>query len=122
MPVLGEFATTPGGIDAGYSTSGATSLGITPINHSADPASNRPKAYLNYIFINRNFDLSSVKIDTARLLGGAENGSNVAHYLMTLEEVVTEPGYVYVYLSSDGEEVREVYFDDFKVGIIFLVK
>jgi RHS repeat-associated protein len=30
-------------------------------------------------------------------------------------DTVKEAGYVYVYLSNDGEEVREVYFDDFKV-------
>jgi RHS repeat-associated protein len=32
-----------------------------------------------------------------------------------LEYTVKEAGYVYVFLSNDGEEVREVYFDDFKV-------
>jgi RHS repeat-associated protein len=99
----------------GYMSSGSTSLGILPIDHTEDTEVDLPKAYLNYIFINKNFDLWSVRPLFQRIDGGVEDGSDGPHAHLTLEDAITEPGYVYVYLSNDGEEVREVYFDDFKV-------
>jgi len=46
---------------------------------------------------------------------GLENGSDGAHDSLAFEKVVREAGYVYIYLSNDGETEREVYFDDFSV-------
>lgn len=89
-------------------------MGLPPIAY-ASGNSDLPKAYLNYIFINRNYDLSSVKPLYVRIYGEGEDGTDGPHAHLTLEDVITEPGYVYVYLSNDGEEEREVYFDDFKV-------
>jgi RHS repeat-associated protein len=100
----------------GYAMSGATSLGLTPISHSNEVEGDIPKAYLNYIFINKNFELSSVDSWSVRISDkGLEDGSDRAHDSLTFEKVVKQSGYVYVYLSNDGESVREVYFDDFKV-------
>jgi RHS repeat-associated protein len=114
---LGGTMTAPLGtiIDGGYySASGITPLGIRPINHSTSPTGVAPKAYLNYIFIDRDFDLASLKYDTVRVTTNAiEDGSDRPHELLSLTKVITDPGYVYVYLSNDNEMVQEVYFDDF---------
>lgn len=103
----------------GYTTSGATQLPVTPVSHTGEtgPA---PKAYINYVFINRDFDPLSIRPLATRMTEVAkESGNDVAHELLTLTDVVKEPGYVYIYLSNDnlalGGAQIEVYFDDFKV-------
>jgi RHS repeat-associated protein len=71
---------------------------------------------VNYVYINRNFDISSIRVLATRLTeAGREDGSDGPHDYLTLVDTVKEAGYVYVYVSNDGEEVREVYFDDFSV-------
>lgn len=75
-----------------------------------------PKAFLNYIYINREFDESSIRIKFKEIsVAALEDGLGGPHEHLSLVDTVKEAGYVYVYLSNDGEEVREVYFDDFKV-------
>jgi RHS repeat-associated protein len=75
-----------------------------------------PKAFLNYIYINRDFDVESIRMGFEPITEAAlEDGMGGAHERLLLEYTVKEAGYVYVYLSNDGEEVREVYFDDFKI-------
>jgi len=112
---------------AGYLNSGSTQLPLTAIDHSEETGT-APMAYINYIFINRDYDPASIKLVATRITEDAAetgyvNGEAVAngkaHELMTLTETVTEPGYVYVYLSNDNLDLKgtqvEVYFDDFKV-------
>jgi RHS repeat-associated protein len=75
-----------------------------------------PKAFLNYIYINRDFDVESIRMGFEPITEAAlEDGTGGAHEHLLLEYTVKEAGYVYVFLSNDGEEVREVYFDDFKI-------
>lgn len=104
---------------SGYMQSGSTTLPFTAIDHEGD-AGTAPKAYLNYIFVNREYDPASVKLLPVRMTEAArENGTDVDHEKLTLSETITEPGYVYIYLSNDninlGGRQIEVYFDDFKV-------
>jgi len=113
---------------AGYLNSASAQLPLTAIDHSAETGTAPPMAYINYIFINRDYDLSSVKMVATQITEAAAetgyvNGEAVAngkpHELMILTETVTEPGYVYIYLSNDNLALKgakvEVYFDDFKV-------
>lgn len=73
-----------------------------------------PKAYLNWLVFNKNF---------AYLNGGymrlsatpKETGQDVAHERLHGTINVTEPGYVYIYLSNEETAPVEVFFDDFKV-------
>jgi RHS repeat-associated protein len=48
-----------------------------------------------------------------------ESGSDVAHEKLAFDGVdqikISEPGYVYIYLSNENPTTVEVYFDDFKV-------
>lgn len=77
-----------------------------------------PKAYLNYIVFDRNY---TYKTGGFRRLTTAakENGSDVAHERLAFDGaqqiVITEPGYVYIYLSNENDTPADVYFDDFKV-------
>ena len=121
--LLSQVASNAAGVvmidAASYNTSGSTSLPVTPIDHSGDSGT-PPKAYLNYIFINRNYDLASLRLLPVRMTGTAkESGNDVAHEKIVLTEIVKEAGYVYIYLSNDnlalGGSQIEVYFDDFKV-------
>jgi RHS repeat-associated protein len=104
---------------ASYQQSANTPLPLTAIDHSNEPGT-APKAYINYIFVNREYDLNSIKLSAVRMTESAkENGTDVPHEKLVLTEIVKEPGYVYIYLSNDnlalGGSQIEVYFDDFKV-------
>ncbi len=76
-----------------------------------------PKAYLNWLVFDRDNNLIPGKSSYKRLLGGAENGSDVAFYRLAPDNdiTITEAGYVYIWLSNENETPVEVYFDDFKV-------
>lgn len=105
-------------IDGGAAGSlGGGSYPFTPIDHSSEGGT-APKAYLNYIVFNRDFEPINngfLRIGTA----GLENGNDVNHFEMSFKGAsaikITEPGYVYIYLSNENPTPVEVYFDDFKV-------
>ena len=73
-----------------------------------------PKAFLNYILFNddyKSYDAGFTQISEAAL----ENGSNIAHEVLQLQAAVTQPGYVYIYLSNENDEVVDVFFDDLTI-------
>jgi RHS repeat-associated protein len=74
-----------------------------------------PKAYLNWLIFDRNYVFQTggfKQITTA----GKEAGTDVPHeYLSSPTITITQPGYVYIYLSNEAAAPVEVYFDDFKV-------
>lgn len=75
---------------------------------------NAPKAFLNFILFDRNYnviDMGWDQIDEDAL----ETGSNVAHDVLQLSAVVTEPGYMYIYLSNENNKLVDVYFDDLTI-------
>jgi RHS repeat-associated protein len=62
----------------------------------------------NYVFVTGGFK----QITTA----GKEAGTDVAHELVASPNItITQPGYVYIYLSNENATPVEAYFDDFKV-------
>jgi RHS repeat-associated protein len=78
-----------------------------------------PKAYLNYLLVDSDFQF--VDGGYVRLSEQArEYGQNGVHERLAAEMIITQPGYVYIYLSNDnvalGGPMIEVYFDDFKVS------
>jgi RHS repeat-associated protein len=102
--------------------SGNVGLGITPIDHAGETESG-PLAYINYIFINKNYDLASVRSLSRKVSAAAAESGTTAngtpHEELSISDVIKEPGYVYIYLSNDnfslaGQEV-DVFFDDFEV-------
>lgn len=73
-----------------------------------------PKAFLNYILFDKDFvpyDMGFDQIDESAL----ETGSNVAHDELQLTALVTQPGYIYIYLSNENEKLVDVYFDDLMI-------
>jgi RHS repeat-associated protein len=79
-----------------------------------------PKAYLNWLVFDRNYILIPGKSGYSRLTTVAkETGQDVAHEKLSGSVTISEPGYVYIYLSNEeGTNAYEVYFDDFKVDQI----
>lgn len=75
-----------------------------------------PKAFINYIFINQRNDPASLRLIARPIsIRALENGSDVDHERLFVTDTISEPGYVYIYLSNDGDSPTEVYFDDFTV-------
>jgi len=75
-----------------------------------------PKAYLNWLIFDRNFGLITGGF---KQMGSTakEAGTDVPHERVfnTDPILITQPGYVYIYLSNESPTPVEVYFDDFKV-------
>jgi RHS repeat-associated protein len=76
-----------------------------------------PKAFLSWLVYDRNYTLIPSKSGFRQMSSIAkEDGSDVAHELLSGNVTITEPGYIYVFLSNEqGTNPYEVYFDDFMV-------
>jgi RHS repeat-associated protein len=109
-------ANTAGVVVDGGSYSSSTSSFPTSYGALLSKTTNgAPKAYLNWLIFDSNFLFVTGgfrQITTA----GKETGSDVAHELVASPTInITQPGYVYIYLSNEETTPVEVYFDDFKV-------
>lgn len=118
---------------AGYAQ-GGSNIFPYPNNLNADKSNDTNpgiKAYLNYLVFNRDFVPQLGKSGFKKVTGAAKedgvlalsnNGEGVAHERLDWEIDITEPGYVYIWLSNEEVELGgtpvEVYFDDFKVNHI----
>lgn len=112
--------TAAGGIvvdGSGYASNTATGVPFgNSLNKSAETGT-LPKAYLNWLVFDRDYNVILGKSGYKRVLGGREDGSDVAFYLLKPDNdiTITEAGYVYIWLSNENTTPVEVYFDDFKV-------
>lgn len=103
-------------IDGGQPGSlGNETLPFTPLNNDSEPGV-APKAYLNYIIMDRDFNkivnAGAKPVTTA----AREYGQNGQHERLFFDDIVVrEAGYMYIYLSNEGEELVDVFFDDLKV-------
>lgn len=74
-----------------------------------------PPAFLNYLFFDREMNYKDggfVQMTEA----AREDGSNVPHEKLSRKFIAEEPGYLYIYLSNEGElGSGEVFFDDYSV-------
>src|SRR5690606_6834647 len=101
-----------------YSTS--TSSFPFPVEAAANTSGSSetgPKAYLNWLVFDRDYNLILGQCGYDRLSGDLkEHGQDIAHErLFSPEITISEPGYVYIYLSNEETTSVEVYFDDFNV-------
>lgn len=96
-------ANFPFPIQAGTNTSGSSETG--------------PKAYLNWLVFKRDGTFVTAQSGYDRLsITPKETGQDVAHEKLYSPTItITEPGFVYIYLSNEEAAPLEVYFDDFKV-------
>ncbi len=75
-----------------------------------------PRAGINYLLFDKDFNL----IDQGHSNVGPESlekGKGAAHELLKLEINVKQGGYLYTYLSNESPQVRDVYFDDYKLTL-----
>ena len=88
-----------------------------PLPNNSGVEGTGPKAFLNYIFLNNDLDVTKMKFGAQRLSNvPKETGYNVSHEKLELDFEATEAGLLYVYSSNDNEVVKEeVFFDDFTV-------
>ncbi len=116
--LMSQIAASTAGVvvdGAGYSTS-TTSF---PAGFGTLQTTNNngaPRAYLNWLIFDRNYGYLTggfKQITTA----ARETGTDVAHERIfnTSPIQITQPGYVYIYLSNESTSLVEVFFDDFKV-------
>ncbi|HTE30395.1 MAG TPA: RHS repeat-associated core domain-containing protein, partial [Chryseolinea sp.] len=113
--LIGQIAANTAGVvvdGATYPTS--TSSFPFPGLLSTAGSTGGPKAYLNWIIFGKNYNYLNggfMRMSTT----AREFGQDVAHERLFGTVNVTEPGYVYIYLSNEELTPVEVYFDDFKV-------
>jgi RHS repeat-associated protein len=105
---------------AGYATSGTAAFPYSALLDKSNGTGLGPKAYLNYIVFDKDFNKIDSKTGFKRLSDQPkENGDNVPHEKLEHEITIDQPGYIYVYLSNDnvalGGDPVEVFFDDFLV-------
>ncbi len=73
-----------------------------------------PKAYLNWLVFDRYYRFITGGYEALKP-NCRENGQNVAHDSLSAEIAITQPGYVYIYLSNEESTPVDVYFDDLTV-------
>lgn len=109
-------------IDGGaYGSPGASTLPFGALLDKSDETGDAPKAYLNYLVFDKDYELIISKSGYQRVsVAASENGQlltpdgKLHERLQSPEIEISQPGYVYIYLSNE-EGGKEVYFDDFKV-------
>jgi RHS repeat-associated protein len=115
--LINQIAANTAGVvidGSGYSTS-TSSFPSTYGGLVAKTDNGAPKAYLNWLVFDRNYVFVTggfKQITTA----GKEAGTDVAHELVASPNItITQPGYVYIYLSNENATPVDVYLDNFKV-------
>ncbi|MFN8843478.1 MAG: RHS repeat-associated core domain-containing protein, partial [Chryseotalea sp.] len=94
----GEAASLSNSLEANFNAEGLL----------AAPTDNLPAAYLNFIV----FDLEMNPIDMGYARAGSSSGVISRNNIN-----ITEPGYIYLYVSNEGSTSTNVYFDDFTVTL-----
>jgi RHS repeat-associated protein len=116
--LMGQIAANTAGVvvdGTGYSTSTSSfPAGCGGLLSKTDNGA--PKAYLNWLVFDRNYVFVTggfKQITTA----AKESGTDGPHEYVAMPSplTITQPGYVYIYLSNENGTPVEVYFDDFKV-------
>jgi RHS repeat-associated protein len=101
---------------AGYGTStSAFPFPSQALANTSSSSESGPKAYLNWLVFDKDYQLLTGGFDRIST-GAREFGQDVAHErLFSPEVLITEPGYVYIFLSNEETAPLEVFFDDFRV-------
>ncbi len=104
-----------GTIIDGVGTAVGNPVGVLP-DYSSDN-SGGPQAYLNWIVMNEYFDPATVDGGFVAVNSTAlETGTDSAHQELNGQITISQPGFVYIWLSNDATTNNyEVYFDDFTV-------
>ena len=74
----------------------------------ANGDTNAPRAYLNYILFDQNFDYLDAGFEQ---VGSTTN----TYHSLTKSKTIPEKGYIYVYVSNESNNSFDVYFDDLRI-------
>jgi RHS repeat-associated protein len=117
--LMGQIAANTAGVvvdGASYSTSTSSFPFAGLINTTGSTGG--PKAYLNWIFFDKNWTFVPALSGYRRMTTIArEYGQDVIHEPLTSTVTANQAGYMYIYLSNEESPTTpiDVYFDDFKV-------
>ena len=103
-------------IDGTQYTTSTVSFPASMLGHQTTTNNGAPRAYLNWLVFDRNYVFVTggfKQITTA----ARETGTDIAHEKLQMPApiTITQPGYVYIYLSNENTTQVEVFFDEFKV-------
>jgi len=115
--LMGQIAANTAGVvvdGASYGMSTASfPSGFIGLQNTSNTGA--PRAYLNWLIFDRNFVFITGGFKQIGTVA-KEAGTDVPHELIASPTItITQPGYVYIYLSNENPTPVEVYFDDFKV-------
>jgi RHS repeat-associated protein len=118
--LIAAGTTSSGTVVDGGSFSSSTSSFQFPTqaaNNTAGSTGAGPKAYLNWLVFDRDYNWISSKSGYKRISAiPKEIGQDVAHELLNSPDITIDvAGYVYIFLSNEEATPVDVYFDDFKV-------
>jgi len=103
---------------AGYATNTATNVPFGGLLNKTSETGTAPKAYLNWLVFDRNYNVDLSKSGYKRLTTVAlENGTDTPFEWIKPDQdiIIAQAGYAYIWLSNENLTPVEVYFDDFKV-------
>ncbi len=115
--LMGQIAANTAGVvvdGASYGSSTASfPSGFIGLQNTSNTGA--PRAYLNWLIFDRNYVFITGGFKQIGTVA-KEAGTDVPHELIASPTInITQPGYVYIYLSNENPTPVEVYFDDFKV-------
>jgi len=118
----GNFAGTAAGIDVLATSTQVFNNGASAavaISGGAGAENTRPHAYVNALVYDRGFNVNNslTKVERVPLTAGFDAGNEAFsnHQMLTISTItITEPGYIYIYVSNESENT-EVWFDDLKI-------
>lgn len=117
--LMGQIASASAGVvvDGGQYAGSTSSFPFISLDNTAGSTGTGPKAYLNWLVFDKEYNLISSASGYARMTTlGREYGQDGPFERLASPSVkITEPGYVYIYLSNVELTPVDVFFDDFRV-------
>jgi RHS repeat-associated protein len=113
------------GLSTGTFVEGQAGSGSVPFPAGTMPygtqTGSEPKAYLNYLLFDDkdnliDYDFKRVSEVACERGQSANAVEGITHQRLYFDNIaITQPGYMYIYLSNENSTPVEVFFDDFKV-------
>ncbi|GAA5040160.1 hypothetical protein GCM10011506_40330 [Marivirga lumbricoides] len=107
----GGAVTGEGNIVSDNLTSGYTSAAIADNSNEQSP-----RAYLNYIMLDKDFNYLNSGFDRLSTSAADPGDGSGMHQKLSFEEIlIDQDGYLMVFLSNESQQTVEVFWDDFRV-------
>jgi RHS repeat-associated protein len=98
------------GVDGSQAYNKFSSLFTSPwITSSSYEDISAPKAFLNYLLFDENFNWIDAGFDQVNVAGAT------SHDYLSLNVKVKQKGYLYIYLSNENNKIIPLFFDDFRI-------